>query len=178
MTRVLPLSTLELAWHVFSRRIEQRRGTNLSRIIIQITLSLSLLVFTITSLLPFLSLEQKKRWRFDPESRHCDSLKFDCGGGALPGGESMFTIPRVSSSRIVLVDQRWRDLDGRQGNVINFERDFYCGRGGGVRVRLNVWRFIGSLKSFTATGKSCNKRPWTGDKIERRNSAAKLQRIV
>lgn len=121
---------------------EQRRGTNLSRIIIQITLSLSLLVFIITSLLPFLSrnsgTKEEAEIRFDPESRHCDSLKFDCGGGALPGGgESMFTIPRVSSSRID--PQRWRDLDGgRQGNVINFERDFYCGRGGGVRVRLNV----------------------------------------
>lgn len=86
----------------------------MSRIIIQITLSLSLLVFIITSLLPFLSrnsgTKEEAEIRFDPESRHCDSLKFDCGGGALPGGgESMFTIPRVSSSRI---DPRGSEMAG------------------------------------------------------------------
>lgn len=103
------------------------------------------------------TLEQKKRRRFD-SIRKVDIVivwnliaeEERCLEEASRCSPFRAFLHRAS----ILVDQRWRDLDGgRQGNVINFERDFYCGRGGGVRVRLNVWRFIGSLKSFTATGK-------------------------
>lgn len=111
---------------------------------------------------------EQKEWKFDL-IRKVDIvvvLKFHCGGPwrrkkrCLERVDARHSaVSRVSFRIVLLVDQRrWdrRRGDGRQGNVINFKRDFYCGRGGrgkGAGVRLNVWRFIGSLKSFTATGK-------------------------
>lgn len=143
--------------------------------------------------------------RFDPESWHCGSFEISLRRTteteeALPGASrSTFRHSAVSrvSFRIVvlLVDQRRRRRDrrrgdGRRGNVINFKRDFYCRREEGkeregrwleLEFALTsdalsaVWKVSRPRESFTW---SCNKRPWTGDKIERRNSAAKLQRIV
>lgn len=116
------------------------------------------------------SAEQKK-WKFDL-IRKVDIVVVwnfiaeDHGGGrSVAWSESMFAIPPcrafLSASSSWIRETETAGSTGRRRSAR--KRDKFQerlllrkggrGEGAGARVRLNVWRFIGSLKSFTATGK-------------------------
>lgn len=164
-------------------------------IIIQIALSSYL-----PSLLPFLSRKRGTKGveiRFDPESWHCGSFEISLRRTmeteeALPGASRCSPFRRVARffpHRPPRGSETAGSTAGRRSarKRDKFQERLLLRKGGGEKggrglefaltsdALSAVWKVSRPRESFTW---SCNKRPWTGDKIERRNSAAKLQRIV